>query len=110
MKTYVIVLAFAMVVGVSVGCKDTANHYRTVIDGPDCECPTLTECPDGWTAMCHKPGTIAVQNFCVKDEAVEGHLQHGDTLGFCGSSDDDCEPPTFVGGDFTTRRDEVFND
>jgi hypothetical protein len=37
--------------------------------------------------VCHKPGTPAQQTIVVDDDAVPGHLRHGDFLGDClGSS------------------------
>ena len=33
--------------------------------------------------ICHKPGTPAEQTLVVDDDAVPGHLGHGDFLGSC---------------------------
>ena len=33
--------------------------------------------------ICHKPGTPAEQTIVVDDDAVLGHLRHGDFLGLC---------------------------
>src|SRR5687767_8378779 len=33
--------------------------------------------------ICHKPGTPAEQTLVVDDDAVPGHLGHGDYLGAC---------------------------
>lgn len=33
--------------------------------------------------ICHKPGTPAEQILVVDDDAVPGHLRHGDHLGSC---------------------------
>ena len=33
--------------------------------------------------ICHKPGTPAEQTLTVDDDAVPGHLGHGDYLGAC---------------------------
>jgi hypothetical protein len=41
--------------------------------------------------ICHKPGTPAEQELVVDDDAVPGHLGHGDTLGPC-EQDPDPEP------------------
>ena len=63
-------------------------------------CPNLddvqTEVPDGYkledgqcvlkeakVTICHKPGTPAEQTKSVPEEAVPGHLGHGDYLGEC---------------------------
>jgi murein DD-endopeptidase MepM/ murein hydrolase activator NlpD len=35
--------------------------------------------------ICHKPGTAAEQTLIVPEPALKGHLQHGDTLGACGT-------------------------
>ena len=39
--------------------------------------------------ICHKPGTPAEMTLVVDDDAVPGHLGHGDTLGPC-----ETPPPT----------------
>ena len=33
--------------------------------------------------ICHKPGTAAEHTIVVDDNAVPGHLGHGDSLGEC---------------------------
>ena len=33
--------------------------------------------------ICHKPGTPAEHSIVVDDNAVPGHLRHGDFLGSC---------------------------
>lgn len=35
--------------------------------------------------ICHQPGTPAQQTLTVDDNALKGHLKHGDTLGECAS-------------------------
>lgn len=44
--------------------------------------------------ICHKPGTPAEQTLVVDDDAVPGHLGHGDYLGACQTE----EPPPDNGG------------
>ncbi|MGF1723912.1 PEP-CTERM sorting domain-containing protein [Photobacterium nomapromontoriensis] len=39
--------------------------------------------------ICHKPGTPAENTLSVNQNALPGHLGHGDTLGACVSDDDD---------------------
>jgi len=36
--------------------------------------------------ICHKPSTPAEQELIVDDDAVPGHLGHGDALGPCGAA------------------------
>jgi hypothetical protein len=46
--------------------------------------PTATPPPDGKVTVCHK-GKHTIE---ISAEAVEAHLDHGDTLGACDRSDE----------------------
>lgn len=43
--------------------------------------------PPAKVALCHQPGTPAGQTLELPEEAVEGHLGHGDYLGSCEEQD-----------------------
>ena len=38
----------------------------------------------GTTTICHQPGTPAEQTMTIPNDALDGHLGHGDTIGACG--------------------------
>lgn len=72
--------------------KDCEEHgpYEGGVNEDHClpeeTTPTDTNPPGGGhtpVTICHKPGTPAEQTLVVDDDAVEGHLGHGDTLGAC---------------------------
>jgi hypothetical protein len=46
--------------------------------------------------ICHKPGTPAEHTLVVDDDAVPGHLGHGDTLGPCAAVVPPLGPPGVV--------------
>lgn len=46
--------------------------------------------------VCHKPGTPAQQTLVVDDDAVPGHLGHGDTLGECEGPPPPCPEGTVL--------------
>ena len=45
------------------------------------------------TTICHKPGTPAQKTMEVPDQALPGHLGHGDTVGPCDPSSPPEDPP-----------------
>lgn len=46
--------------------------------------PTAVAAPDDMVAVCHRPGTSAEQELTVNGNALQAHLDHGDTEGACG--------------------------
>lgn len=60
---------------------------------PPTPTPTLTAPPSGDTSgqvtICHKPGGKEGHTLTVPQSALQAHLNHGDTLGPCGSGGDD---------------------
>lgn len=44
---------------------------------------STSEPEDGKVTVCHKPGTPAEKTLEIPEEALKGHLKHGDTVGAC---------------------------
>jgi len=48
------------------------------------------EAPPGYVVICHKPGTPAEQTMTIPEQALQGHLRHGDTIGPCDGGGGNC--------------------